>query len=128
MDISKIRGVLTKILTFPRNNATAIYEKLDNQLKECKDLEQFYKINFKLRSQVDALKKLCTSKDRKENLHIIGSAIQERLGGRFVKETTKSVDMSQDQHIAKFLEANKNLNPETDAELVQAGFLCIFEV
>lgn len=127
MEIEKIRGVIGKILSFQKNNATEIYSRLDEKLKFFKDLKEFYIANNKLRSEVDNFKRLCTSDNRKENLNIIGLALEDKLNGRFVKEKSR-VSEPLDEHIQNWLQRNKNLNIETDEILVQAGFLCIFEV
>ena len=128
MDLARIRKVLSKILSYQKNNVTAIYTDLDTKLQECKDMDEFYRINPQLKLEVSNLKKLCTSEDRKTNLHTLGNILQNRLEGRFVKESAPLPSISLDQHIQNWIDSNKNINPDTDSQLVQAGFLCIFEL
>ena len=109
------------------NGAYKIYLGLNNKLEAYENLDLFMKDHENICNlKDDILAYIAKAQDRQERMHLIGFYLQDRLGGRFVKEEKRPENRSLEEHAQLWFTANKNLNPETDAPLVYAGFLSMF--
>lgn len=114
------------------NSALQIYRDLYSKISKYTVLDTFFDDYSELKSCIDTF--LCdirnipeyNENERINNLHILGKYLQDKLEGRFVKESTKDPNISREDHVINWFQKNAGLNLESDKLFVQAGFLTMF--
>lgn len=111
------------------NAALMIYKDLLAKLQQCKDWDDFYQKNPKIKQHVNTLLDCCAqATDKKEKLHLIGWKLQAILKDRFCKEETRNPETSLENHATNWFKQNKYLLPSIDSEWVHAGFVSMFQL
>ena len=119
-----------------KNAAYLIYQNLLDELDQYRDLEEFVethadlnKTALEILAHVSANYQKLVSADVSERvakLRTNGLYLQDKLPGRFVMQKTPNPELTKEQNTLIWFNENCNLNPETDSNLVQAGFFAMF--
>ena len=121
------------------NGAYNIYVDLYHKILSSNNLDEFMeKNNSKLKTFMDEFLKYvaenyqksdkCKENIRCGKLHTLGEYVQDKLDGRFVKEVSKTPEMTREEHTINWFNANRNLDPERDSDIVQAAFITMFYI
>lgn len=118
------------------NDAYMIYSKLLSEFENYDSLEKFMEAHPNINKLLQEIQeyvntnysKLVTTNvtERVAKLRTTGMFLQEKLSGRFVMQKPADPKLSRDENTLVWFNDNRNLNQETDSELVQAGFLLMF--
>ena len=115
------------------NQAYRIYTNLYEKLVLYDSIDTFLDNNATIKEYFIEFKShVCAHPDYNNNhingCYVLGDHMEKILSPRFVKETKSDDSIPVDEHIIGWFKKNHMLNYDTDKEIVQAAFLCLFAI
>lgn len=134
---STIRTILDEAIdagvgVLESNVAYRIYQDLHQKLAVSSSIDTFWAEHADIDSMCKQLISFVDANSPNQGhttrYKLLGAHLEQLLKPRFVMETNKSPDETEQHHIIHWFEDNAGLNFDTDRVPVQAGYIAIFYV